>query len=369
MSNNRETMIKTLHKLAKKDSDIYFVCMDGIESTHFEEIRKDIGTERIINCGISEQNAVGFSAGLSLQGKKVFIICCAFFLTTRAYEQIKLDLAYNNANVTILAIKSGIASDVSGGYSHWGADDIGLLKDLPNTVIANCATMNELQYYIEKSTDYNGFMYIADEWPGNTFNPLYKIEQKKFSKVIDGNDFIIIATGNALKYAWNLTQQFYSKGKRALLLSAHSIKPFDKEGLIKLINKNIPIITIDEHTAGGLTSITSQIIAEYGKPVRYLPVYVSTEECNLVGGYSFIAQRTMHLDSIFNRIENILDKKRKSLFSYFLTNKIKFIKDGRKNITYYLFGCLPILKTKQRPNNTKKKIKNKYYLFGFIKII
>ena len=98
---------KELMELAQKDSNVFFVVVDGFENILLKEISEKF-PDRIVHCGISEQNAVSFSSGLALSGKTVYLLIPAVFVSTRALEQLRVDLAYNNANVKILALKSGI---------------------------------------------------------------------------------------------------------------------------------------------------------------------------------------------------------------------------------------------------------------------
>lgn len=362
---NKEMVLnEKILEVALADPNSYFVFMDGTAFVHASKLRGKIAEERIINAGIGEQNAAGFAAGLSKTGKKVYLICCPFFLVTRAYEQIRDDIAYNNANVTIWATKSGIVSYPQGGYGHWGIEDISLMRNLPNMIVANCATENELVYYWNYSKAHQGPMYLMDENCWCRENPDFKIEFGKLSVVKKGKDFIIITTGHALEKGLMLRARFRAAGYKPMLVDCHCLKPFDEKGIQKLIQKGKPIISIDEHTQGGLTDLISQVIAKSGKKVTYLPFFVHTDKCNLVGGYEYLANQMMGYEKMDQQILRCLKK----WYHYLICPKITFLGDGRAKVKYKLFGVFPVLKTVSRKKKGHHLSSRKYYLFGFLRI-
>ena len=358
--NNAQIIAAKLKEFALKNENSYFVCVDAAEAIWMGDLRQHISENRIIHCGISEQTAVGIAAGLALHGKKVYLIAPAYFITGRAYEQVKLDLAYNNANVTLLAVSAGIVGDSLGGISHWAIDCLSLLKDLPHITLANVATTGELSYYLDESFNHKGFMCIMDELPYSELDLPLKIQSGKMSQICKGRDLIFLTTGNALHRALVFKKELNKKGYWPAIYNIHSIKPFDKNELHQLIDKGLPIVSFDEHTAGGLTSLISQIIAEYGKRVKYLPVYVCSENFNIVGYYEHICLKLLKYEEV---LQNIM-----KMMPFF---RSLFVKKEKKNPDGYvrkhtLFGFIPLLKIKNKIKNGKTK--KSIYLFGFLRI-
>ena len=125
---------KILTDEAKKNKDIYFVYVDGACTTLLDEFEKEYPTQ-VIKIGIQEANAISVASGLALNGKTVYLLMFSAFLTTRAAEQIKLDIAYNNANVKLIAIHGGTIGPKIAGYSHWADNDIASIISYPNIKI------------------------------------------------------------------------------------------------------------------------------------------------------------------------------------------------------------------------------------------
>lgn len=368
--NKRVTLNSLLLEIALLDSNSYFVFLDGVAYIHATHLRDKIDSSRIIELGIAEQNAVSFAAGLALSGKNVYLLCCAFFITTRAYEQLRDDVAYNNANVTVLGLKSGIASYASGGFSHWAVDDIALVGNLPNFWLVNCSTPKVLEHYLRESINFHGPMYLADESFRSDFLLNYPVSNGKLSCVVRGIgvDAVIIASGNALLKGLELTKIFGKKKYSISLYDAHSLAPFDNEGLMSIIALGKPIITIDEHISGGLTNIVSNIIAQSNHKVHYLPIYIQ-RIVPVVGDYDYVSECLLGYSSIFERIKTFVDSNSSfiSLFKPF-KNYIHFTNDTEYERILSVFG-IKLIVARPRKNKGNHWFSYRFYLFGFIRIL
>lgn len=359
-----DVLKQDLLKIAKENDNTYFVCMDAFYTLVLNILENEIPNNRIINMGISEQNAVSFASGLALSGKKVYLCIMSMYLGTKASEQLRLDLAYNKANVTLLGLKPGISENAKGGYSHWSVDDLGLIKNFPNMTIYSPGTIDELKYILDYSTKNDGPLYIRSNFSDYLNVENQDIKLGKMTQIQKGKTFAIIATGNwALGIALKISKAYGQVHAQPLVLSCPSIKPFDEKTVLDLVNKNIPIVTIEEHGFGGMSSIVAEIIAKSNKKCRFLPIYVDNLNFNIVGGHFHVLEKTMNLSYKIKELNKMLNKhSRKTIFNPFYSYyKLKYEFMGVTK--YYKLLGIKLLKV----NTNKHHIK--YYLFGLVRIL
>ena len=290
-----EALSQALLVEAENNPDIYFIYIDGVESFLKTDGFIKSFPDRVINVGIAEANAVSIASGLAMSGKIVFVIGLAMYLTGRAFEQVRIDCAYNNANVKLVGVLSGLGGG-TGGYSHWPIEDIALMRGLPHMAVVNPANPQETAALVESSLKRQGPVYFRLEsaWSGSSVvkqgEPGYPVELGQLSEVMPGSDFAFLATGSMLGYAYGLAKRYKSQGINPALFSAHTLKPFAKEIVLSLLKKGLPIVTLEEHARGGLGSIVSEIIAESGIAAKFLPVYIEERvvSTSLGGGRSCV---------------------------------------------------------------------------------
>lgn len=303
----RNTFVKTLVEQAEKDDRIWCVTPD-LGFSVLEPFAEKF-PDRFLNTGIAEQNAVGIAAGLALSGKTVYVYSIIPFAVSRPYEQIKVDVAYMNTNVRIVGVGAGFAYGPAGA-THHALDDIAIMRTLPNMAICCPGAVNEVEDIVRYSVWHNGPMYIR---LGKGGEPRYEnqVEFGRFSTVVDGQDFAIIATSNMLETAVVSAELFRKEGKNPLVLSAHTVKPLDVKKINELLNARMPIVTMEEHNViGGLGSAVAEVIAQSGKSAKFLPIGVSDTFSHFIGSRSFIDKK-MHLDaqSCKERVSAFLQEK------------------------------------------------------------
>lgn len=364
----RDVVNSSFLKVALSDPTSYFVFTDGTEFAHASQLKGKISPDRIINLGISEQNAISFAAGLALSGKNVYLVGASFFVTTRAYEQIRNDIAINKANVKIWATKSGLASYASGGFSHWAYDDIALVRNLPNMRIVNCATADEVRHYLTESVHHQGPMFIMDECCFVSQDLHYPLHSGKIATVLSGDDVVILTTGNSVYSGLRLCRELGVAGYSAALCDAHSLCPFDEAKVREWVDAGLPIVVIDEHSSGGLCGIVSEVIAQYGKAAHFLPVCIR-DACPLVGDYGYVAEQLMHYSGLCERVIRFLPKTSKRLLRRLnpLQRRVKFEKGDTPTKCLYLFGIL-LLRSVPRRQAKPGRSSHRHYLFGFLRI-
>ena len=356
------SMAKKLIDFLKKDSSVYLLVIDGWECYYFNPFKKDLTLEqqsRIINMGIQEQNAVSFAAGLALSGKKVYLVMFAAFLSTRAAEQIKLDVAYNNANVKLIGIHGGFTGPRIAGYSHWAIEDIAIINAVPNIRIFNVsANKNEIDCALNNSFNEYGPVYIRLDNPGKDLNDL-NYETATSLPLVLGDDtpnVCIIATGNMTNESINLVKILHKNKVNASLYSAFKLKPFDNNKLKDVLKKKTPIITIEEHVKyGGLASIVSEQIALCGYNNAFLPITVQDKGYNVVlRDYDSAINQILGFDNILEKILKI-SKPNKKFLSWIYKHYKHFDNKQRFSNDYFVFG-IPIVQIKSyKRNNISKK--------------
>lgn len=220
--------------------------------------------ENFVEVGIAEQNLVSISAGLAKCGKKPFAASPACFLSTRSYEQAKVDCAYSNTNVTLIGISGGISYGAL-GMSHHSAQDIAAMSAIPNMRVYLPSDRFQTACLIESL--------LKDEKPAyirvgrNPVEDVYEegnvpFEMDKATVLCEGTDIAIVACGEMVKPALDAANILKEQGISATVLDMYCVKPLDKDAIVKAANNAKAVITIEEHAPfGGLGSMVSQVVA------------------------------------------------------------------------------------------------------------
>ena len=293
MSFLRTAFIDTLRELARIDDRIFLLTADMGYSV-FETFRDEF-PDRFLNTGIAEQNTIGIAAGLASRGKIVFVYSIIPFVTMRCFEQVRLDLAYNFMNVKLVGVGAGLTYGPLGS-SHHALEDIAIMRSLPDMTVLCPGDPIETRELIKRSFEYEGPVYIR---LGKNGEPKIhpdetRIEIGKSITVLKGNDLALITTSNMLETGKKWVEEWKQDGVNVSLISMPSLKPFDSSTVKNLIDKEIPIITLEEHSViGGLGSIISQVIATTGKPVKFQQIGINDKFSHVVGGHEFQRKKFM----------------------------------------------------------------------------
>jgi len=289
----RTAFIDTLRELARIDDRIFLLTADMGYSV-FETFRDEF-PDRFLNTGIAEQNTIGIAAGLASRGKIVFVYSIIPFVTMRCFEQVRLDLAYNFMNVKLVGVGAGLTYGPLGS-SHHALEDIAIMRSLPDMTVLCPGDPIETRELIKRSYEYEGPVYIR---LGKNGEPKIhpdetRIEIGKSITVLEGNDLALITTSNMLETGKKWVEEWKQDGVNVSLISMPSLKPFDSSTVKNLIDKEIPIITLEEHSViGGLGSIISQVIATTGKPVKFQQIGINDKFSHVVGGHEFQRKKFM----------------------------------------------------------------------------
>ena len=248
---NLEVFAETLLELAKIDKDIIVVTSDSRGSGKLTRFGKEL-PDQIIEVGIAEQNLVGICAGLSAIGKKVFGVSPSSFLTARALEQIKNDIAYSDHPVTLVGISAGVSYGQLGS-THHSIHDLAVLRAINNINIVVPADNFETEEVIKTAVNYNHPLFVRF---GK--KPMTKLHDGDHNfkigngiKLKSGNDLAIIGTGETVQRALRACEFLEKTNINCTLISMHTIKPFDEELFLNSISKVKAVITIEEHSVSG----------------------------------------------------------------------------------------------------------------------
>ena len=272
----RQSYGEALVDLGKKHENLVVLDADLAEATKTAIFRKEF-PERHIDCGIQEADMIGIAAGLASCGKVPFCSTFAMFAAGRAYEQVRNSVGYPHLNVKIGATHAGISVGEDGA-THQCLEDIALMRVIPGMVVINPADDVEAKAAVQAAYDYEGPVYLRFgrlAVPVINDRPDYKFEIGKGYVVKEGTDVTIIATGLEVSAAVDAADLLAKEGISAEVVNIHTIKPIDKELIIKEAEKTGKVVTVEEHSViGGLGSAVCEVLSENQPlPVKRIGVY------------------------------------------------------------------------------------------------
>ncbi|MBR2972357.1 MAG: transketolase family protein [Clostridia bacterium] len=272
----RESYGRALAELGEKydflvlDADLAAATKTGMFKKKFPE--------RFFDCGIAEGNMMSVAAGIAATGKTVFASSFAIFAAGRAFEQVRNSIGYPHLNVKIGATHAGITVGEDGA-THQCNEDIALMRTIPGMTVICPADASEAYAAVEAAITTDGPMYMrfgrfaVPDLTAELF-PDYKFEIGKAVSYREGRDVTIIATGYMVHLALEASDMLKEEGIDAGVINIHTVKPIDKEAIVKAAERSGAIVTAEEHNIiGGLGSAVAEVVAE-SHPVPVLRVGV-----------------------------------------------------------------------------------------------
>lgn len=260
----RESYGEALVELGQEHENLVVLDADLAKATKTAMFQKAF-PERFIDCGIAEANMMGVAAGLSTAGKVPFASTFAMFAAGRAFEQVRNTVGYPHLNVKIGATHASISVGEDGA-SHQCNEDLALMRTIPKMTVICPADHFEAKAAVKAAFHHDGPVYLRfGRMPVPIFNnENYKFELGKAVTVADkGNDITIIATGLMVYEAVKAAEELEKEGIHCRVLNIHTIKPIDKDAIIKAAKETGAIVTAEEHSIiGGLGSAVSEVVCE-----------------------------------------------------------------------------------------------------------
>ena len=260
---NRQAICETLMEHAKTDRDIVALCSDSRGSASMAPFFEEY-PEQSVEVGIAEQNLVSIAAGLASCGKKPFAFSPASFISTRSYEQCKVDVAYSNTNVKLIGISGGVSYGAL-GMSHHSAQDIAAMSAIPNMRVYLPSDRHQTKKLIEKLLQDTQGAYIRVG--RNPVEDIYTeddcpFEMNKATVLSEGEDVLLITCGEMVHPAKEAAGLLRQDGISATVLDMYCVKPLDRDAIIKAAEKAKVVVTAEEHSPfGGLGSMVAQVVS------------------------------------------------------------------------------------------------------------
>ncbi len=261
---NRQAICNVLLEKAKTDKDIVVLCSDSRGSASLAPFFKEF-PEQSVEVGIAEQDLVSISAGLAACGKKPYAASPASFLSTRSYEQCKVDCAYSNTNVKLIGISGGVSYGAL-GMSHHSAQDIAAMAAIPNMRVYLPSDRHQTKHLFEALLEDEKCAYIRVG--RNPVEDIYTeddcpFEMNKATWLCKGTDAAIIACGEMVRPAFEAAKLLKEKGISVTVLDMYCVKPLDSAAVVEAAQNAKVVVTVEEHAPfGGLGSMVAQVVGE-----------------------------------------------------------------------------------------------------------
>lgn len=287
----RTAFFGALKDIASRHKDVYLLTAN-VGFKLFDEFRENF-PERFIDAGVAEANMIGISSGLALSGKNVYCYSMIPFLLMRACEQVRIDIAYHDLNIKLVGVGSGFNYGLE-GYSHFGIEDISLMRSLQNMNVIVPADSEEAKSVAGLSYDFRHPLYIR---LGRAQGQYYDFKKPPFEigkgmVLSSGKKVAIFAVGEMVCQSALAILFLKKKGIRPTLINMHTIKPLDKEMIKEVSSRHETVFTVEEHNiTGGLGSAVSEVLAENSYKGRFKRIGIPDRLNGFIGDAQFLRKK------------------------------------------------------------------------------
>lgn len=304
----RDSYGQALAELGKEYDNLVVLDADLAAATKTAVFKKEF-PERHIDCGIAESNMMGIAAGLAAAGKVPFASSFAMFAAGRAFEQVRNSIGYPHLNVKIGATHAGISVGEDGA-THQCNEDIALMRTIPGMTIINPSDDVEAKAAVRAAYEMEGPVYLRF---GRLAVPVlndredYKFEIGKGIVLREGRDLTIVATGLCVSYALEAAEKLAEDGIQAEVINIHTIKPLDKELIIRSAKKTGKVVTVEEHSViGGLGGAVCECLCE-NNPVPVHRIGMQDVFGESGPAVKLLEKYKLDGEGIYSQIREILD--------------------------------------------------------------
>ena len=288
----RDTFVRTLLEIAKKDKNVYIITGDlgfGVLKPFWTEL-----PDQIINAGIAEQNMTSIAAGLAMQGKIVYTYSIGNFPTLRCIEQIRNDCAYHNANVKVVCVGGGFVYG-SLGMSHHATEDIAMMRSLPDVTVLAPGDLVEAEAATKAIYETPGTCYlrlgrggekrIHEQLDGFTIGQAIEIQK--------GENVAVFSTGAIFDEVNEACEELKEQGIVPTVYTFPTVKPIDKEVILECAKTHKAIVTVEEHNlSGGFGSAVAEVLAEEdGAKAKLVRVALDDRYSCIVGSQKYLRKQ------------------------------------------------------------------------------
>lgn len=299
--------IGKLMELAQQDRNVIHLLADS--GTGYDEMFRRNFPDQIYNFGIGEENMVAAAAGMAATGKIPFVFTAGAFLAYRSMEFIRDDVCFQNLNVKIVGMGSGLSWS-SLGPTHHTTEDISALRAIPNLMILSPATPNQVRECVQKAYEHVGPVYIkiGMNHEKEFFGEDYVLPEDGQDILNDGRDMAIYVTGSILEEAYKATGHLKKDGIDVKLINVSLLKPFYKETIIETAKDISKIFTIEEHNIyGGLGSIIAETLVYNGVSAKVYPIGIEDKFAEGYGTHATVRRiNGLDADAIYRKIKGTM---------------------------------------------------------------
>lgn len=287
----RQAFIKTIEKLAEKDKRLVLLTAD-LGFTVFENFRRKF-PDRFFNVGVAESNMVGMAAGMALSGLIPVVYSIATFASMRAFEFIRNDVCFQNANVKIVGVGGGLGYGMA-GFSHMNYEDLSLLRPLPNLTIVSPADPIETEVLTRLAIKHAGPVYLR---LGKVGEPAIHLQKPKISLgkglvFKPGKKLAVFSTGSITTNVIEAVKILQTKSLDPTIIFMPTIKPLDEALIKKITTTHSYIFSVEEHSIiGGLGSAIAEILSELNSKVNFKRIGINDSYYKTVGNQDFLRNR------------------------------------------------------------------------------
>ena len=288
----RDTFVRTLLEIAKKDKNVYIITGDlgfGVLKPFWTEL-----PDQIINAGIAEQNMTSIAAGLAMQGKIVYTYSIGNFPTLRCIEQIRNDCAYHNANVKVVCVGGGFVYG-SLGMSHHATEDIAMMRSLPDVTVLAPGDLVEAEAATKAIYEQQGTCYLR-LGRGGEKRIHEKLENFTIGKAIEiqkGEKVAVFSTGAIFDEVNEACEELKAQGIIPTVYTFPTVKPIDKDVILECAKTHKAIVTVEEHNlSGGFGSAVAEVLAEEsGEKAKLVRVALDDRYSCIVGSQKYLRKQ------------------------------------------------------------------------------
>jgi transketolase len=271
MVGERKTFGLAIDKFAPEMDKLFVMSGDLKSSSGLDNFAKNY-PDKYLSPGIAEQNMIGIASGLSTAGYVPFVTSFSPFITGRCYDQIRMNLGEMHHNVKLVGLAAGIGVGMQGN-SHYGLDDVSLMRSIPGMTIITPADGYEVIKAIESIYKYEGPVYLRLIGEGNT--PIineedYNFEIGKSICLRNGEELALIASGTMVHAMIRVAEMFAERGISCKVINMHTVKPIDVDAIRACLNCRLIVTAEEANVIGGLSSAVAEILAQEGKSPKQL---------------------------------------------------------------------------------------------------
>ncbi len=302
---------KTLVELAKEHDDVVGLTADLAQSTKIGMLGEAF-PDRFFNVGIAEQNMIGIAAGMAKAGLTPFVSSFSVFTSLRCTDQIHADVCYQNIPVKIIATHGG-TSFGQAGSTHHAIEDIAVMRSMVNMNVVVPADGHETANAVKAAYKADGPFYIRiNRGFDNVFydNEDYGFELGKAIEICDGTDLTIIACGSCVYQAREAARVLKNEdGLSVRVLNMHTIKPIDREAILKAVQETRRIVTVEDHSViGGLGSAVAEVVVESGKACAFKKLGLQDKFSAIGLHEDLMAMHEIDMEGIIKNVREVMGK-------------------------------------------------------------